>query len=127
MKTNRGKEWVIKNNGEIIYPYATAKHKGINRRCFRNAIDELQEKGFLDIAEYGSGGYNRKETKYFIDDRWKAYGTPGFKPPKKPRQKDTRSGRGWESIMSDPVRKQQILMKRKKTLMNKKNRLQCQK
>ena len=38
---SRSAEWIIKNNGEIVYPYTEAEHKGIGRREFRNAIDEL--------------------------------------------------------------------------------------
>ncbi len=113
-------EWIIENNGELVYPYATAELKKINRRNFRNAIDELQAKGFLDISEYGSGGHNRKETKYKIDFRWRKYGKPEFEPPQKPRRKDTREGRGWATLMADPVKKKQILQKRK-------NKSGCQK
>ncbi len=90
--------WMIKNNGEIVYPYSEAEHKGIGRREFRNAIDELMEKGFLDISHHGSGGRSGDMTKYFIDDRWKEYGTLNFRPPKKPREKDTRKGRGWSAF-----------------------------
>lgn len=40
------KVWVLMNNGEIVYPYLEAERKGINRREFRNALDELIAKGF---------------------------------------------------------------------------------
>lgn len=91
----RSEEWVIKNNGEIVYPYSEAEHKGIGRREFRNAIDELIAKGFIDIAHQGSGGRSGDMTRFIIDDRWKEYGTPSFRPARKPRSKDTRTGRGW--------------------------------
>lgn len=97
-RVKRGKrsdEWFIKNNGEIVYPYSEAEYKGIGRREFRNAIDELLEKGFLDISHQGSGGRSGDMTKYYLDDRWKEYETPEFRPPKKPRKKDERQGRGW--------------------------------
>lgn len=74
------------------------KSKGIGRREFRNAIDELMDKGFLDITHHGSGGRSGDMTKYFLDDRWKAYDTPIFQPPKNPRPKDTRGGRGWKAF-----------------------------
>ncbi len=90
-------DWVIRNNGEIVYPYSEAEKKGIGRREFRNAVDELIEKGFLDISHQGSGGSSGDMTKYFIDDRWKDYGTPSFHPTKKPRIKDSRKGRGWSA------------------------------
>lgn len=88
-------EWIIKNNGEIVYPYVEAERKGIGRREFRNAIDELIEKGFLDITHQGSGGHAGDMTKYFIDNRWKDYGTDKFRPAKNPRKKDRRQGAGW--------------------------------
>lgn len=97
-RSKRSDEWIIKNNGEIVYPYSEAEHKGIGRREFRNAIDELTEKGFLDIAHQGSGGRSGDMTMYFIDDRWKDYGTSSFRPAKNPRRKDPRKGRGWSAF-----------------------------
>ncbi len=94
---NRSTDWIIKNNGEIVYPYSEAEKKGIGRREFRNAIDELIEKGFLDITHQGSGGRSGDMTKYFIDVRWKDYGKPSFLPVKNPRRKDSRKGRGWSA------------------------------
>ena len=94
-RAKRSDEWTIKNNGEIVYPYNEAEHKGVGRREFRSAIDELIEKGFLDIAHQGSGGRSGDMTKYFLDNRWKEYGTTAFRPAKSPRQKDSRKGRGW--------------------------------
>lgn len=87
--------WIIRNNGEIVYPYVEAEHRGIGRREFRNGIDELMAKGFIDIAHQGSGGRAGDMTKYSVSERWKAYGTSGFQPPPKRREKDTRQGRGW--------------------------------
>lgn len=92
---NRSSVWIIKNNGEIVYPYSDAGKKGIGSREFCNAIDELIAKGFLDITHQGSGGRSGDMTKYFIDDRWKDHGTPSFRPAKNPRVKDSRKGRGW--------------------------------
>ncbi|WP_319549131.1 hypothetical protein [Desulfogranum marinum] len=94
-RSGRSDSWIIKNNGEIVYPYSEAERKGISRRNFCNAIDELIGQGFLDIAHQGSGGRAGDMTKYIIDDRWKEYGTLDFRPPKNPRKKDTRKGRGW--------------------------------
>lgn len=97
-RVKRSDEWVITNNGEIVYPYAEAEKKGIGRREFRNAIDELIAKGFLDITHQGSGGRAGDMTKYFIDDRWKNYGTSSYEPAQNPRRKDTRGGRGWPAF-----------------------------
>ena len=96
-RSKRSDDWVIRNNGEIVYPYSEAEKKGIGRREFRNAIDELIEIGFLDITHQGTGGRSGDMTKYFIDDRWKDYGTPSFRPAKNPRKKDSRKGRGWSA------------------------------
>lgn len=95
--SKRSVDWVIRNNGEIVYPYSEAEKKGIGRREFCKAIDELIEKGFLDITHQGSGGRAGDMTKYFIDDRWKDHGTTAFIPAKKPRVKDRRKGRGWSA------------------------------
>lgn len=97
-RAKRVDEWFIRNNGEIVYPYSEAEKKGINRRAFRNAIDELIEKGFLDITHQGSGGRAGDMTRYYLDDRWKKYGTPSFCPAKNPRRKDNRKGRGWSAF-----------------------------
>lgn len=99
-KRNRKKVWVINNNGEIIYPYSEAVKNGFTRRQFRNTIDELQQKGFIDITHLGKGGRRPAKgtgdcTKYLIDDRWRDYGTDDFRPPRNPREKDLRRGRGW--------------------------------
>ena len=77
----KGKEcWVIENNGEIEFTYGEAKSKyGIT--TFKDAIDELMEKGFLDVAETGMGVHKVK-TLYSLSDRWKLYGTPQYEKPK---------------------------------------------
>jgi hypothetical protein len=96
IKSNkRSDTWIIKNNGDIVYPYLEAEKKGVGRREFRNAIDELIEKGFIDITHQGSGGRSGDMTKYYIDDRWKEYATASFRPARKARKKDSRKGRGW--------------------------------
>lgn len=99
-KRNRKTVWQINNNGEIIYPYAEAEENGFSRRQFRDGIDELQEKGLLDITHLGKGGRKPANgtgdvTTYWIDDRWQDYGTKDFRPPRNPRPKDNRKDRGW--------------------------------
>ena len=100
IKRNKEKVWVINNNGQLIYPYEDAIENGFTRDQFRNAIDELQQKGFIDITHQGKGGRKPAKgtgdvSKYWIDDRWKNYGSEDFKPPRNPRVKDKRKGRGW--------------------------------
>ena len=104
IKRNGNKQWTMTNNGDIVYPYLEAERKGVQRREFRNAIDELIAKGFLDINHHGKGGRKKIDqngrvvgdmTTFIIADRWKNYGKQSFKPPKVERKKDTRKGRGW--------------------------------
>ncbi len=66
----RGREqWNIRNNGEIEFTYKEAHKKhGISAGAFRDAIDELREKGFIDIAATGMG-LHKVTTLYSIGDR----------------------------------------------------------
>ncbi len=81
------KQWDITNNDEIVFTYKEAKRKLDIKsdKTFAKAIDELRDKGFIDIASTGMGVY-KVTTLYSISDRWKLYGTPEYKPPK-PRPK----------------------------------------
>ena len=116
--------WHCVNNGEIQFTYSEAAAKGIGSREFRSAIDELQENGFIDIKHQGRGGRKPASgsgdaTLYWIDDRWKDYGTDDFKPPRNPRKKDTRSDRGWHKIwdgFQDEEERQAFIESRKKKL-----------
>ena len=120
-KVGRRKVWVITNNGEIIYPYFEAKENGFSSDQFRNGIDELQLKGFIDITHQGTGGRKPADgtgdvSMYWIDDRWIDYGTDDFRQPRNPRVKDTKRGRGWQMINKDPKLKKAIIQKRNKTI-----------
>jgi hypothetical protein len=80
--------WVLTNNGEIIFTYQEALTKwGITKSRFARALDELIEKGFININHLG-GGMVKDTSTYFISERWKDYGTAQF--IKKSRPKDTR-------------------------------------
>ncbi|MHC4123570.1 MAG: hypothetical protein ACYSSI_08360 [Planctomycetota bacterium] len=80
------KQRVILNNGEIVFTYAEAKREyGISYSAFRAAIDELREKGFVDIAESGAGLY-KSANLYSLSERWKLFGTEDYEKPK-PRPK----------------------------------------
>ena len=80
------KEYDIANNGEIVFTYKEAGGAyGITGGTFRNAIDELRDKGFIDIAESGAGVQETKNL-YAISERWKLYGTSEYEPPR-PRPK----------------------------------------
>jgi hypothetical protein len=124
IKRNGKNVWVIENNGEIVYPYEQAIENGFSSDQFRNAIDELQTKGLIDIKHLGKGGRKPVKgsgdvSKYWMDDRWQDYGTDAFRPPRKPRKKDTRRDRGWTMINKNPELKKAIIEKRNKTIKNK--------
>ncbi|UCC95820.1 MAG: hypothetical protein JSW40_03500 [Candidatus Omnitrophota bacterium] len=133
IKDRRNKQWQLSNNGDIIYPYSEAKENGFTPKQFRNAIDELQSKGLLDITHLGKGGKKSENgsgdvTTYWIDDRWQDYGTENFKPPRNPRKKDSRQDRGFALLMRDPKKAKNIIEKRKKTVRekaSKKTNLKC--
>jgi hypothetical protein len=88
IKRKRGgsKEQIITNNGEIIFTYAEAKELGIrSSRTFNRVIRELvEDKGFIDIAEYGSW-YGKQPNKFSISYRWRKYGTDEYEKIEIPR------------------------------------------
>lgn len=85
-KRSQGLMERILNNGELVFAYQEAKRLyGITASRFRRAIDELVEKGFLDISETGMGLY-KMATHYGISDRWRDYGTPSFRQAHRPER-----------------------------------------
>jgi len=84
-----GKEkWIICNNGEIYFTYSEAQKKyNLTRPRFQRAIDDLIDKGFIEINHLG-GGMMKDPSTYSISEKWKDYGTDNFKVA--PRKKDTR-------------------------------------
>jgi hypothetical protein len=92
----RGKEaWRMTNNGELEFTYLEATGKyGITNPRFTRAIDQLVDRGFIDIAHQGGGlsgecPHNRDKARYGLSERWRLWGTRDFKAV--PRQK----GRRW--------------------------------
>ena len=74
--------YVITNNGEIVFTYIEAKDKwGISRPRFKRAIEQLTDRGFIDIRFRGTGLQGSKNL-YAISERWKKYGTDSFEPHK---------------------------------------------
>ena len=65
MKQAGKKKWFVENNGNIIFPVREAVEKGFSNKQFRDGIDELQSKGFIDITHQGKGG--RKPLKGMAD------------------------------------------------------------
>ena len=94
-KIGRKKKLIILNNGELIYTYGEAEKRGFTRTRFARAIDELVQKGFIDIAHAGNG-YNKDCTLYSISERWRAWGTENF--IQKNRPKDTRKGETFRAM-----------------------------
>jgi len=99
----KGREsWTIKNNGEIEFTYKEALQKyGIPNSTFRDAINEIIDKGFIDIAASGQGIYKVKNL-YSISNRWRKYGTLDYEQPQsRPKpinrgfQKDNEYGRNY--------------------------------
>ena len=76
------RKWQIINNGQIEFTYLEANRYEISDSAFRRAIDELRNKGFIDIAETGQGIHKVKNL-YSISDRWRDYGAENYRPPKK--------------------------------------------
>jgi hypothetical protein len=88
VKGGRKKEWLITNNGELIFTYAEAERKfNIPRSTFCRSIGQLVKLGFIDIPHPG-GGMLKDCSQYGISDRWKDYGKEEF--IEKSRQKDKR-------------------------------------
>lgn len=72
------------NNGELVFTYQEAKRLyGITAGRFSRTIDELVEKGLLDITETGLGLY-KMTTHYAISTRWHYWGTQNFESAKRP-------------------------------------------
>jgi hypothetical protein len=83
--------WTIKNNGVIEFTYKEASQKyNLSASTFRNAVDVLMNKGFIDIATSSYGIYKAK-TLYSISNRWRKYNTPDFELPQ-PRPKSVNRG-----------------------------------
>jgi DNA-binding PadR family transcriptional regulator len=76
----------ILNNGEIEFTYEEAEQQyGITAGRFVRAIDELVEKGFIDIPETGMGVHKVK-TYYGISERWRDYETSSFREMHRPER-----------------------------------------
>ena len=76
----RGREddWIIKNNGEIEFTYLEAERKyRISKKSFSKALDQLVEKGFIDV-EHAGAAFQGDKSKYSLSDRWRKYGTDDF-------------------------------------------------
>lgn len=57
----------------LEYCYSAAEKKDILRPKFVKALDELTEKGFIDITHFGTGGHKGDKSKYAISEGWHAW------------------------------------------------------
>ena len=81
------REWVIKNDVEIVFPYAEAqKNWGISSSTHSRNLKKLHEVGFIDVAHFG-GGMDGDCSKFSISKRWKEFGTPDFEKKEWPKDK----------------------------------------
>ncbi len=83
----RKDSYTVRNNGKIVYTYAEAEKQGISPQQFARSIDQLLEKGFIDIEHLGSGSIKKDKSLYSISDRWKLWGTDEFIEKKRPKDK----------------------------------------
>jgi len=102
-KTRRNKRWEITNNGKLVFTYKEAESLGLSRKQFRNAIDDLISKGFLEVTFQGNGP--GQPSTYKLLDRWKGYGKKDFKPGS-PRRVNTSPDMGWSKFHS--IKKQNL-------------------
>ena len=65
-------------NGIFDFTYKEAQRCGFAKRTFSRAIDELGEKGFIEvIAVGGLRGAGRSNSKYKLSTRWQLYRVEG--------------------------------------------------
>ena len=93
------KQWRVTNSGELEFSYLEAKAKwGISNPRFARALSQLVERGFIDIVHPGGGlnggAYQKDKSLYGLSERWRLWGTSGFKPATRPR------GRPWPKTES---------------------------
>lgn len=80
-KTRTGRRRCSLNNGELIATYETIMEKlriG-SRGTVSRSIQELLDKGFIDLVQPGCGKL-RVVSKYAISNRWRSYDKEGFIP-----------------------------------------------
>lgn len=83
-KSGRKGERVILNNGQIIFTYDEAEEKyGMTAPRFGRAINQLIDRGFINVTGTGMGVY-KVTTTYAISDRWQDWGTARFEEAKRP-------------------------------------------
>jgi len=74
----------IYNNKGLVFTYDEANYFGISTSYFNDIIKKLVAVGFIDIEHQG-GFFGRDFSRYSLSERWRDYGTPGFKKVEKKR------------------------------------------
>jgi hypothetical protein len=72
------KKYICTNDRELIFTYKEAETKySITEPRFLRAIDQLIDRGFIDIAIPGQA-VAKIATQYALSERWRDYGRPIF-------------------------------------------------
>ena len=67
-------------NGVFDFTYSEAEKYSFSRHSFARIINELFDKGFIDIVKQGGRrGCGMSNSKYCLSTRWRDYGTAAFK------------------------------------------------
>lgn len=64
-------------DGTFNFTYSEAEKLGFARRTFSEIIQDLNDKGFINIVEQGGKrGCGLSNSKYKLSERWRDYGRP---------------------------------------------------
>ena len=68
IKSGNGKRsgYVIRNNGEIVYPYSEALKQGMYRQRFSAALKQLLDRGFISVERGGDCSVNPLPTGFIV-------------------------------------------------------------
>jgi len=81
-KTRGKKQYIITNNGEIVFTYLEAEEKlGISRSQFRDALDVLMDRGFIELSSRRGGQFGNQSlyalnVTGFEEDKWREWIPP---------------------------------------------------
>ena len=80
-------KWAPKEEGgEIQFPYREAERKhGISRPRFTRALDDLIDKGFIEL-KYQGAGMQGDQSLYKLSEMWRNYETDDFKVMRRPKK-----------------------------------------
>ena len=75
-KSAKRTEWIISNNGDLVFSYQEARDRGLSSATFRNCLVELQSHGFLQQTVKGRGGalgMDHRPSRFALSDDWKRW------------------------------------------------------